>query len=199
MPARLRLRFRLMLAVACAAALTACAHPISIAPDLSRIQAPPSPRFAAKAGYHISEQERALEVTTPGGGGDKVRYFPYRELEAGLYMVLGNAFSSVTRLDAPSDAQALRDKGVAWVVRPRITTNSSSESMFTWPPTSFVVELECAISDPAGTEVARTRVTGFGNATFNEFVGDFGLAGKRASTDAMIKLGEALGRIDALK
>jgi hypothetical protein len=33
--------------------------------------------MAKKAAYYISDEDRAREVTTPGGGGDKVRYFPY--------------------------------------------------------------------------------------------------------------------------
>lgn len=192
-------RIKVVLAIAAVAVLAGCAHPIGITPDLGKLPAPGATPFSAKVGYRITDQDRALEVTTPGGGGDKVRYFPYRDLESGLYMVLSNTFASVARLDGLKDEQAIRAQGIAYVVNPRITTNSSSDSLLTWPPTSFVVELECSIADPAGAEVARTRVTGFGNATFSEFVGDFGLAAKRASTDALGKLAEALGKLEALK
>lgn len=192
-------RMRLVLAGASIALLAACAHPIGIAPDPGALPVASTPRIAAKAGYHITDHDRGREVTTPGGGGDQVRYFPYRDLESGLYTVLGNVFSSVSRLDKPDDREAIQSKGIAYVVLPRITTQSSSDSLVTWPPTAFTVELECTITDPLGVELARTRVTGLGNATFKEFVSDFGLAAKRASTDALGKLGEALGKLDVLR
>lgn len=86
-----------------------------------------------------------------------------------------------------------------FAITPKITTNSSSDSMLTWPPTSFTVELECRILGDDGKEVSTVRVVGFGNATFSEFVGKFGLAATRASTDALNKLSVELNKREVLR
>lgn len=191
--------FKTLLTILCIAVIAGCAHPIVISPDFAAVRTSATPAIAKKAGYYISEEDRAREVTTPGGGGDKVRYFPYRDLEAGLYKVLGCTFASIARLDKPQDADALRAEGIVLVVTPKITTNSSSDSMLTWPPTSFSVELQCRVTDPVGTELVQTRIVGFGNADFSEFKSDFSLAAKRASADALNKLADTLSTLDALK
>ncbi len=64
--------------------LFGCAHPITMNPDLAAVTVPAGAKpIAKKVGYHIPEALRSVEVTTPGGGGDKVRYFPYRDIEPG--------------------------------------------------------------------------------------------------------------------
>lgn len=135
---------------------------------------------------------------TPGGG-DKIRYFPYRDLETGLYKVLAGTFTSVTRLGKAPTAENLHAEGVAFAITPKITTQSNSDSILTWPPTSFTVELECRTVAESGSEIASTRVVGFGNATFDEFKSDFPLAAKRASTDALNKLSTELSTLEALR
>jgi len=192
-------RVELMLAATAIAVLAGCAHPIVIAPDIASIKVPATPVIDKKAGYFISVENRELEVTTPGGGGDKIRYFPYRDLETGLYKVLAGTFSSVTRLGKAPTAEILNAEGIAFAITPKITTQSNSDSIVTWPPTSFTVELECHTLAQSGSEIATTRVVGFGNATFDEFKSDFPLAAKRASTDALNKLSTELGALEALR
>ncbi|OGB21699.1 MAG: hypothetical protein A3E23_05515 [Burkholderiales bacterium RIFCSPHIGHO2_12_FULL_65_48] len=64
-----------------AALLTGCAHPIDVTPNTSGLDASAGamahPKISAKAAYYIASDLTKLEVTTPGGGGDNVRYYPY--------------------------------------------------------------------------------------------------------------------------
>lgn len=61
--------------------LFACAHPITINPSLTA-QRSDNNLFSTKiAGYVMTEADRAKQVTTEGGGGDKISYFPYKDLE----------------------------------------------------------------------------------------------------------------------
>lgn len=181
--------------IACISAVLACvflfgcAHPINMNPDLSALAMPSGGKIIdKKVGYHIPDAVRSLEVTTPGGGGDKVRYFPYREIEPGFYKALSEVFSSVTKVQNPKDAAALQGSGTTLMVTPEITTTSSSSSAFTWPPTQFSVGLVCAFTDANGKLVHTIRVSGNGNATFDEFKSNFSLAAVRASNDALSKL-----------
>src|SRR5688500_2056099 len=80
--------------------MAGCAHSISIAPNLTsldRTQAPP-PRIVANVGYYIPPEARSIEITTPGGGGDNVAYFPYQHIEAGFQKILSNVFIGVVKL-----------------------------------------------------------------------------------------------------
>ena len=78
------------------------------------------------------------------------------------------------------------------MLTPEITTESASDSVMTWPPTQFTVNLNCRITDLAGKEVDTVRVSGYGRATFDEFKSNFSLAAVRASTDALNRLSQAL-------
>lgn len=195
--------FQRSIFLACGLALTlllgGCAHPISMAPNLDAVQATPEQKLVAKkVGYHISAASQTLEVTTPGGGGDKVRYFPYRDIDAGLYKALGTVFRDVTKIKNPGDLAELQASGIQLLITPEITTNSSSESAFTWPPTSFTVVLNCQVKDSQGKTLDTVRVEGVGKAEFAEFKANFSLAAVRASEDALKKLAVALRQSKAL-
>ncbi|PVY91255.1 hypothetical protein C8C95_2105 [Acidovorax sp. 99] len=183
----------LSLSIVFALILGGCAHPISMAPNLATVQpTADQPMLDKKVGYHISAASKALEVTTPGGGGDKVRYFPYRDLEPGLYKAIGVVFRDVAKINNPTDAAELDASGIQLLITPEITTNSSSESALTWPPTSFTVTLACQIKDMHGKTLDSLRVEGRGQAEFSEFKSNFSLAAVRASDDALAKLVVAL-------
>ena len=194
-------RISLLMSTACLAlTLGGCAHPISMAPDLAAIESPSnSPVSNKKVGYHISDASRALEITTPGGGGDKVRYFPYRDLEPGLYKALGTVFSDVTKILDPSNDAATRQSGISLLVTPEISTTSSSDSFATWPPTRFTVALNCQLKDVDGKIFDTIRVEGEGQAEFSEFKSNFSLSAVRASNDALQKLVIALRQSLALE
>ena len=55
--------------------------------------------------------DRAREVITPGGGGDKVSYFPYRDLEKSIRDALRAVYSDVFVVKAASDAEAIKAHG----------------------------------------------------------------------------------------
>jgi hypothetical protein len=173
--------------------LTACAHPIVITPDSSKLSAIPETQRSLKiVGYFVSDEERAKKNITGGGGGDKVEHSTSRDLEAGIYRVFNNVFKDVFQLKSMTDSSFITSKGITLLLRPIIGANSSSDSILTWPPTAFEVTIQITAYDLAGKEIWKTSASGKGNATFSEFAGNFGLAGKRASENALIDLQEKL-------
>lgn len=183
----------LQLVVATAATLTllGCAHPINMNPDLATVNPAGAP-INRTVGLRITEASKTIEVTTPAGGGDKVRYFPYKDIEPGLYKVVSDTFRETSMIRTDSDLSKLQNSPSALVLTPEITTESASDSVVTWPPTQFTVNLNCRITDLAGKEVDTVRVSGYGRATFDEFKSNFSLAAVRASTDALNRLSQAL-------
>lgn len=176
-----------------------CAHQIVITPDVSKLDRSKVTQVDRSVGYVISAANRELEVTTPGGGGDKLRYKPYQELEPALFQVLSNLYRRAYRLESASDAETIQAKEITLVFVPQIKTQSSSKSPFTWPPTDFVVELEVQALDPAGTTLWTKRIVGEGKAEYSEFVSDMPLAARRASLSALSQLQEVLNTEPALR
>jgi hypothetical protein len=176
--------------------LTGCAHPVSLNSDVSRLMASGVPKVERKVGLVISDDQRKLEVVSPGGGGDKVSYQPYRDLESGLYVVLSESFTGVTRVAGPNDPKVAAE-GLSYLVVPVITTTSFSPSLLTWPPTVFTVELNLSFNDLQNKPAGQVRVQGEGRAEFDEFKGDFSLSAKRAAEDALKKLVKAVNEAAA--
>ena len=174
------------------ALVTGCAHPISVTSDLAQIKGSSPARINKSVGYFIAPEDRTREVITPGGGGDKVSYVPYRDLEAGMFKAMSEVFTNVTKLDSASDTARLAKDGIQLVISPKLTTNSSSDSLLTWPPTQFSIELTCKVTDKVGAPVTEVKATGTGRAEFSEFKSDHSLSAKRAAQDAMAKLVKAL-------
>lgn len=178
--------------------LTGCAHPITLVPDLATVPASPS-KINKTAGYVLKAEDVAKEVTTPGGGGDKVSYFPYKDLDAGLYKSFSQVFTNVVKLKSATDTDSIASQNVSLVITPTITTDSSSSSPFTWPPTKFTVTLNCTVVDAKDAPVTVISATGEGAAEFSEFKSNFSLSAKRASEDALQKLVKALSESEALR
>lgn len=177
--------------------LAGCAHPISIEP-----KAVPSREgqwSSQKAAYVMTEADRQKQVTTQGGGGDKISYYPYRDFERALRASLASVYADVSALTSMTDAAAIRATGASFIYRPEISTTSSSPSPFTWPPTKFSVSVMVEVFDPQAVLVARLRVTGNGAAEWDEFKSDFGLAGRRAVEDAARALVEEIKRSEKLR
>jgi hypothetical protein len=181
---------KLIFALVVASILSGCAHSLNISPNMAKIEreASAQPRSKQSVGYYIPADIRSLEVTTPGGGGDKVSYSPYRDIETAFYKMLTNVFDNVTKLNSLNDAEAIGKNNIGYVITPEIITNSSSSSAFTWPPTKFSVELTCKISDTTGKSINTKKVVGEGHAEFDEFKADFSLSARRASEDALLKM-----------
>lgn len=171
--------------------LTACAHPIGIGPleTPTRNEAGLNPK---KVAYVMTDADRAKEVITPGGGGDKVSYFPYRDLEKSIRDALRSVYADVFVLNAVSDQEAIKNYGVSYVFTPSITTQSESPSIFTWPPTKFDIDLTCNVTDAEGKAVTQVRAQATGTAEFSEFMKDFGLSGRRAATQVSEQLRQAV-------
>lgn len=190
--------FRFGLAVAAVALLGACAHPISLEPTNvpERVETSLVPK---KVAYVISDADRGKEITTPGGGGDKVSYFPYRDMEKAIRSALRAVYQDVTAVKSASDAPAIQEAGVAYVFTPEIVTTSSSPSPFTWPPTKFAAEVSCTVTDAQGALVAKVRANGEGAAEFAEFKSDFSLSARRAVADVATKLAQEIRSNDKLR
>jgi hypothetical protein len=181
-----------------AAIITGCAHTIVISPDISKIERDKSAQPIQKnVGYYIVG-DREKEVVTAGGGGDKVSYKPYKDIEAGFHTILANVFQNVSALKSDKDVEISKND-VNYIIALDVTTNSSSTSSFTWPPTIFNVTLNCNIKDETGRDITSLTTIGDGRAEYDEFKSDFGLAGKRASQDALIKMQRALLNSSVLK
>ena len=188
---------RLACAVALAALLAGCSHPITMITETT------PPRSLAhlvpkKVAYVMTDAQRDQQVTTAGGSGDRVSYYPYRDLEKSIRDALRAVYRDVIVLRTAGDAKANEAAGVSLVFTPQIKTDSSSSSWITWPPTSFTAEVACVVSDAAGAEVTRVRATGNGTAEFGEFNGDYGLAARRAATRLTSQLSSEIRRNEKL-
>jgi hypothetical protein len=171
--------------------LGGCAHQIVITPELRSIEKPATP-IDKKVGYYISPADRAVQVTSAGGGGDKVSYYPYRELEPALQKVLFNVFRDVQNVSSPNDSAYLKQQGIAYVFVPTVHTESSSSGVLTWMPTHFIVSLSCIAYDSDGKQVWQHSVSGTGDAEFHELKGDFSAAARKASQNAFGELEKAI-------
>jgi hypothetical protein len=185
---------RLLLALSgllLAAVISGCAHPISLAGNVAGLAGTGTGKLDKAVGLSMTDEDRKREVIGPGGGGDKVSYLPYRDLETGMYIALSETFARVSRVNGISDPKVKAD-GLNYVVTPALSTTSYSPSIFTWPPTIFTIELTCKVIDADGKAVTEVRVMGEGRAEYEEFKGDFSLSAKRAAEDALKKLIKAL-------
>ena len=178
--------------------LAACAHPINLEPT-KLPERDDAKLVAKKVGYVLTDTDRAKEVTTPGGGGDKVSYYPYRDMEKAIRASLRAVYQDVSSLKSPNDAAAIKEAGVAYIFLPEISTTSSSSSPFTWPPTQFTVNVICTVTDPQGAVLAKVASTGAGAAEFSEFKSDFSLSARRAVAEAVEKLAQEVRKNEKLR
>ncbi|WP_439608731.1 hypothetical protein [Hydrogenophaga sp.] len=179
--------WRIPLAATLLSLLAACAHPIGVSPLETpvRNEAGLNPK---KVAYVMTDDDRNKEVITAGGGGDKVSYFPYRDLEKSIRDALRAVYADVFVVKSSSDRAAIQAYGASYVFIPTISTTSESPSLFTWPPTKFGIDLTCQVNDAEGKALTSVRAQGNGTAEFAEFKSDFGLAGRRAATQVSEQL-----------
>ena len=145
------------------------------------------PKLSNRIGYYIPDSARSLEVESGAGGGDKVKYFPYRELEPSFRAMLGNVFSSVAKIGDGADAKAMAEDNIGYIISPKVVTSSSSTSGVRWPPTNFTFELTCDVRTVDGKTIASPRVVGLGQYVIPTIIAgaDLGAPGKRAMLDAL--------------
>lgn len=190
----------ILFALVIAVLTVGCAHPISLTADAGKLVGTAKvTKTDRKVGLVVTDDQKKLELQTPGGGGDKVSYFPYRDLESGMYVALSESFSSVSRVSSLSDPKA-KAEGLSLMFVPDVATTSYSPSLLTWPPTVFTITLGMDIKDANNVTLKKVQVQGEGRAEFDEFKSDFSLSAKRAAEDAMKKLIKAIADVkDSLK
>jgi hypothetical protein len=167
--------------------ISGCAHGIQLTPnldDLHNTHVEVENKINKNVAYYISQQDRDTEVITPGGGGDKVKYYPYKDTEAALNTMLSKVFNHVYSIPLIKQAAFIQEKNISYIFKPSIKTDSSSVSFLTWPPTHFTFELTCTATDLSGNEVWSKKVKAEGNAEYGEFKKDLSLSARRASEEA---------------
>lgn len=165
--------------------MSGCSHKISITPSLDELRAVQvEKKFEANVAYHISEKMKTTEVTTPGGGGDKITYTPYADVEGALNTMLSKMFTRVYSLSSLNDKKYIEEKGIKYIFKTKIKTNSSSTNILIWPPTNFTVDLTCNAVDTSGKVIWEESVSSDGHAGAGELMGDFSLSAKRATKSA---------------
>ncbi len=179
--------------------ITGCAHNIQITPPVDNLRGGAvKVKSEINVGYYISPEDKAKVVTTPGGGGDKISYSPYKDTEEALNTVLSKTYKKVYSVPSLSDKDFVAQKQITYIFKPQLTTTSSSKSGLTWPPTDFSLTITCVAIDSNGNEVWKDTATGNGHAEFDEFKKDFPLAARRASEAAFKQLQEKLPTADKL-
>lgn len=179
--------------------ITGCAHNIQITPPVDNLRSGDSKvKSELTVGYYISPEDKVKVVESPGGGGDKISYSPYKDTEEALNTVLSNMYKKVYSVPSLSDKDFVAQKQITYIFKPQLTTTSSSNSAFTWPPTDFSLTIICVAVDGNGNEVWKDSVTGSGHAEFDEFKADFPLAARRASEAAFKQLQAKLPTADKL-
>lgn len=192
-------KLKLYLVMLFAAIMAGCAHPIQVGPGLSEITIKNNNKSNNNVGYYISAADLATEVTTPGGGGDSVKYFPYKDTEAAVKTILSQKFNKVYSLSSQTSDPLIEEKGIKFIFIPKIKTDSSSSSFLTWPPTDFTMELTCNAYSKDGKNIWTKTVTGKGHAEFSEFTSNFSLSAKRASEQAFTRMRDEILSAKILK
>ncbi|MEA2019061.1 MAG: hypothetical protein U9N59_11490 [Campylobacterota bacterium] len=168
---------------------TGCSHKITLKPSLDEIQTMNiDKKLNLNVGYYISNSDRNKEVITPGGGGDRVDYTPYKDVEVAFKTVLSKKFNNVFSLASINDKNFINTNNIKYVFVPKITTNSFSPSMFTWPPTKFTFNLICKATDTKGNVIWSETILSEGYAEFEEFKNNFSLSAQRATEKAFKNL-----------
>ncbi|WP_136809481.1 hypothetical protein [Desulfosediminicola flagellatus] len=180
--------FYRLLAMLLLSSLVGCGHSINITPPMNTLDKEVEEKIDKNVGYYISNEDLNKEVTTPGGGGDKVKYFPYKETEPAFNKILSNIFIKVVKLQAADDVQEIAANDISYIFTPVFSTDSSSESMFTWPPTKFSMKIACKAIDKSGEVIWEKTVESEGSAEFDQFKHDFSLAARKATQKAFNKL-----------
>lgn len=174
--------------------VTGCAHQIEINPDMAKINQAET-KSEKIVGYYISEENKKKKVTTPAGGGDKISYLPYSDLESVFYTVLSNKYKDVYSVKSLEESNFINEKGISLIFIPEIETNSSSDSMMTWPATDFSIKLTCKAISATGDLVWEKTIEAAGHAEFDEFKSDFSLSARRASEQVINLLVKELNNI----
>lgn len=182
---------KLISLVAFATMMAGCVHHVTIEPEVQPLQTQtkPSDRIKESVGVFIPVDLLHQEFVTPAGGGDKVGYFPYKDIQIGLEKMLANVYQTVRRVNGFDEIGKGSDP-VKYVVVPEIKTNSGTPSNVFWHPTFFTVSLTLGIFDEPQGLVAKPNVVGVGEA--DTISRTRSIAGERAMSDALQKMQSTL-------
>lgn len=180
-------KFKSFAVIVAIALLSGCAHQIQLNPNTDSF-VESEKKIDTVVGYYLSEEDRKKSVTTPGGGGDKVTYRPYKDTESILFTVLSNKFKDVYLVKSLEDSTFIKDNEIKLIFIPKIITQSSSSSAFTWPPTKFVIDLTVKALNSSGEIVWQKNIKETGEAEYDEFKADFSLSARRAAEQAFLQL-----------
>lgn len=189
--------FCIVLTIVFVTIFSGCAHKITISPDNENITKMVEVK---KKNYNIGYLVDDINLTViTGGGGDRVTYQPYKETESALISVLSKHFQKVYKIDNLENKDFISKNNLKLIFSYEIQTYSSSKSLFTWPPTNFIIKLTCKAVDINGTVIWHDIIKDQGNAEFDEFKNDFSLSAKRASENVFKKLLLELNNIKELE
>jgi hypothetical protein len=164
-----------------------CVHDISVAPELSRIKKERPVTIHRSVAYYISPEQYDLQVTTPGGNNDELRYSPYKESEAALKKVLENIFTEVHRIDSLDDPK-INEHRIRFIFIPQIETMSYSNSNVDWQPTkfNFILKVKFLTADNKET-FHESYAQGKGIANFGRYQDNPAYAVEIASRSAFLQ------------
>lgn len=176
---------------------TGCAHLISVNPDVTNkeLWLTSHSLIQKNVGYYIDNETLNKEIVTAGGGGDSVRYYPYRDMDNAFSKMIASVFEKIFKLENSDNDNVIRRNNINYIIKPTLVTNSSSPSLFTWPATNFIVDLNCEIRDVSGKLIDILTVVGNGQAAASEVNSDYSIAGKRAMKDALLKMQHRLREV----
>lgn len=190
------LRFIIIAIMFC---MVGCAHPINITPSLDTYTSEGITKVEKNVGYYISPYDLAKEVVTPAGGGDKVKYLPYKESEPVLKKVLSNRFANVFMISSLEDREFILSNKITYIFVPTIETNSSSRSSWIWPPSDFSISINCKGMDSSGNEIWQTTVRGESHLGLPQVYRDHALAAKIATQDVFSALFQEIVKAESLR
>lgn len=180
--------------------MSGCAHEIKVAPSLDNIRRVKVENVIDKnVGYYIAPELKALEVKSPGGGGDSITYFPYKDTEGALNTMLSKAFKRVYSLKSLEDKTYITEKNISFIFKPTLVTTSSSDSIILWPPTKFTINLTCTAVNTDGEIVWQASEMGIGTASSGEVTSDFSIAARRAAENVFQAMLAKISAADKLK
>ena len=167
--------------------MSGCVHDISVAPELSMITKERPVIIHRSVAYYIPPEQYALQVTTPGGNNDKLRYSPYKESEAALKKVLENVFTEVHRIDSLDD-EKIDKHHIRFIFVPQIETMSYSNSNVDWQPTKFNFILKVTFLTADKKPFYESYAQGRGIANFGRYRDNPAYAVEIASRSAFLQL-----------
>lgn len=176
---------RLFFIIAMTLLFSGCAHKISLEGDINRKDVSlGDKKNTSKVGLYVNQSENTKEFISDGGGGDKLSYYPYKDISKMLYKALKGTFKNIQKVSNND-----KNSNIKYFFKiANIETSSSSSSFAFWPPEEFSIKIDLQVFDKSQKMIWGKEVIGHGSAVRSEFLNDFSIAARKASKDAVMKL-----------